>query len=124
MHQEIRLDRDDSFNGGAHVSYLGGSGPLVTVSSEKLKIWVEQIRSALPSGAMGWIGIDFVIPPLDSGTNDLVFIEVNPRLTTSYLGYRKWFGHELAECLLGTRALSELQRLNWLTLDRVAFEAN
>jgi predicted ATP-grasp superfamily ATP-dependent carboligase len=33
-------------------------------------------------------------------------IEINPRLTTSYLGYRQWYGGALGDMLLGIQDTS------------------
>ena len=49
------------------------------------------IKSLAVAGLRGWVGVDFVGPSL---------IEVNPRLTTSYLGYRALTDDNLAERLL------------------------
>ena len=73
------------------ISYHGGTVPAANVDSDAVNRLVAQVRDAVP-GLRGWWGIDFVIPdepfpPEDrEGSRDPVLIEVNPRLTTSYLG--------------------------------------
>ena len=127
MSQTIRFNHVVNNSGAANCSdvfYLGGEGPLQCVTKDQLNQWLERIRGALPSGAYGWIGIDFIVPPAGSESAELVFIEVNPRLTTSYLGYRKWYGHKLAECMLGVAGLGILHGIDFQTMDRIAFEAN
>lgn len=101
VEQHIELDHSSNQFGYAEVSYLGGSGPLKGVSVEQLENLASRVREALPSGAASWIGIDFLVPDDSVGSKDLVVIEVNPRLTTSYLAYRKWYGYKLADALLG-----------------------
>ncbi len=92
------------------VSYAGGIGPLTAISYELLEGLALLVRDALPSGALGWIGIDFVIPLSMRNLEDLCVIEVNPRLTTSYLGYRQWYGHELSNLLVGETKPSYWER--------------
>ena len=97
VEQFIQLEPSDSGDGSSDVIYVGGSGPLRAVTREQLEQLAKKVRAALPLGAYGWIGIDFLVPV---SSPELVVIEVNPRLTTSYLGYRKWYGHKLANALL------------------------
>lgn len=72
--------------------YLGGDGPIPGVTLPDLNRFAKRILKAIPGLPRGWIGIDFMIQP----NGRWCAIEVNPRLTTSYLGYRKWYGHALA----------------------------
>ena len=62
----------------------------------------RNIQQAFPFEAAGWIGIDFLVPNDPTQLQDYVVVEINPRLTTSYLGYRKWYGPHLAGTLLKT----------------------
>jgi tyramine---L-glutamate ligase len=73
--------------------YSGGSGPISGIPLNRLREFAVQALNALPGQPSGWNGIDFIIEPDGSWTA----IEVNPRLTSSYLGYRKWYGPELAK---------------------------
>jgi predicted ATP-grasp superfamily ATP-dependent carboligase len=77
------------------ISYLGGSGPLDSAPIERLQSFADQVLTAIPGLAGGWIGIDFVVTP----SGQWHAIEVNARLTSSYLGYRAWYGPELAQAL-------------------------
>ena len=108
----------------SNVSYRGGAGPLVGVTLDQLELLAKKVRHSLPSGAQGWIGIDFLVPMDPLGSKEFVVIEVNPRLTTSYLGYRQWYGHKLAHALVDTAGTSSLtaqkssnsqmvERINW-----------
>ncbi len=105
--QRIALENHPTQTEYSEVSYLGGTGPLAGVCIEQLMSLANQVRDALPSGAAGWIGIDFLVPNEAASSKDLVVIEVNPRLTTSYLGYRKWYGHTLADALLGNTTFTD-----------------
>ena len=108
VEQRIELTAESNEGGYSAVSYLGGAGPLAGVSIEQLERLALSVREALPAGTEGWIGIDFLIPDSMHMSQDLVIIEINPRLTTSYLGYRKWYGYTLADSLLGNSNRSNL----------------
>ena len=92
----------------SNVSYVGGTGPLKGVTLDQLESLAKKVRQAFPPGAYGWIGIDLLVLNDPSGSQDLVVIEVNPRLTTSYLGYREWYGHKLAQALVADSSSSSL----------------
>ncbi len=108
VEQQIELAAESNHCGYASVSYLGGAGPIQRVSFEQLEQLAMRVCDSLPLGAKGWIGIDFLIPDKMQSSQNLVVIEINPRLTTSYLGYRQWYGHALANSLVGNVNCSEL----------------
>ena len=63
--------------------YLGGFTPVVDY--EFLKDSLEQILKSMDlSSFRGYFGIDFI----KKADNSIYFIEINPRLTTSYIGVR------------------------------------
>jgi predicted ATP-grasp superfamily ATP-dependent carboligase len=63
--------------------YFGGSTPVYQF--EQLKNQIEDILARVDLSAFqGYFGIDFV----KKSDNSLSFIEINPRLTTSYVGIR------------------------------------
>lgn len=93
--------------------YCGGTGPIPGVNQQALDRFASEVRRAIPGEPLGWIGIDFVIEP----DGQWCAIEVNPRLTTSYLGYRQWYGHSLAGCWSSGNALS----VEWKDFPRVSF---
>ena len=93
--------------------YRGGAGPIPGVNQQALQRFAEQVLQAIPGQPRGWIGIDFVIEP----DGRWCAIEVNPRLTTSYLGYRKWYGHSLAGCW----ARGDSPSVDWQDFSRVSF---
>ncbi len=49
----------------------------------------------------GYVGVDLVLGNDDSGSQDVV-IEINPRLTSSYVALRDWHSFNLAEQMLRT----------------------
>lgn len=77
-----------------HIHYLGGSLLDLTVprSIEQL---VGRVVENLP-GLSGYIGLDLI----DPGNGEPLLLEINPRLTTSYLGYRQATVHNLSRRLI------------------------
>lgn len=77
--------------------YLGGEFPLSPGMAERAKHLAERALAALPA-AVGYIGVDVVLGGRPDGSEDAV-IEVNPRLTTSYVGLRTAVVGNLAEAM-------------------------
>ncbi|MEW4567963.1 ATP-grasp domain-containing protein [Tautonia sp. JC769] len=71
--QRTRVDR-------GRLSYAGGVAPLP--GSPAVSRMVEQVVGAIP-GLRGWVGIDWI----DDGQGDPIVLEVNPRPTTSIVGF-------------------------------------
>ena len=80
------------------LAYRGGRVPADGIAQDAVATLVGQVRDAVP-GLAGWWGIDFVRPH-DPADPSPVLIEVNPRLTTSYLGSRALTRENLAERIL------------------------
>jgi predicted ATP-grasp superfamily ATP-dependent carboligase len=87
-----RLSDDGKFQ------YQGGATPLAPDLAERAKQLARRVAAALPA-TTGYVGIDIVLGPAENGSEDFV-IEVNPRLTTSYLGLRQACQQNLAEAML------------------------
>jgi predicted ATP-grasp superfamily ATP-dependent carboligase len=79
-------------------AYRGGSGPLENEYQRRAASLAECAIAAMPAGPRGFVGIDIVLGE-DAG-GDYV-IEINPRLTTSYVGLRKMVAGNLAARMLG-----------------------
>jgi len=77
--------------------YLGGELPLVPGLAERAATLGKQALAALPP-ATGYVSVDLVLGRDPSGSEDFV-IEVNPRLTTSYVGLRAAAKSNLAESM-------------------------
>jgi predicted ATP-grasp superfamily ATP-dependent carboligase len=77
--------------------YLGGELPLTAGLAERARSLAERAIAALPP-ATGYVGIDMVLGGNPHGDEDFV-IEVNPRLTTSYVGLRAAAKSNLAETM-------------------------
>lgn len=101
------------------VLYTGGYGPLWEEHHDLLREWVQSIIAPF-DGVRGWFGLDVVISQADTipgatsfhrtrsfheapslGPLEIHLIEINPRLTTSYVGWRELIGPSLAEGVLG-----------------------
>ncbi len=70
----------------------------------------ELVRSccrAIP-GLRGYVGFDVIVP--DDGSSRPLLVEINPRLTTSYLAYREVARFNLVAAMLGRCRATEWQR--------------
>jgi predicted ATP-grasp superfamily ATP-dependent carboligase len=86
-----RLSDDGRFR------YLGGRVPWTDRAADDVVRVVERTCDALPDLA-GYVGFDVVVP--DARDRQPLLVEINPRLTTSYLGYRALAQDNLAARLL------------------------
>jgi predicted ATP-grasp superfamily ATP-dependent carboligase len=78
--------------------YLGGTVPLAPPLAERAARLGRRAVREVP-GLRGWVGVDLVLGEPSDGSADQV-IEINPRLTTSYVGLRALATTNLAEILL------------------------
>jgi tyramine---L-glutamate ligase len=92
---EQHLSADGQF------SYLGGQLPVNLAGRKDIESAISQLVlhtcQSIP-GLEGYIGFDLILP--DKSPEKPVVVELNPRLTTSYLGYRKITSVNLAERIL------------------------
>lgn len=77
--------------------YNGGSGPLCEDDQRRAMALATRVIEAMPPTAKGFIGFDLLLG--DRPSQDVV-IEVNPRLTTSYVGLRRMTNANLAARIL------------------------
>lgn len=80
--------------------YLGGVIPLPTPFRSRARRLADAALCSM-SGLRGFVGVDLVLGEDNTGHLDRV-MEINPRLTTSYLGLRKMSKNNLAEAILTT----------------------
>jgi predicted ATP-grasp superfamily ATP-dependent carboligase len=92
-------DLDDGFQ------YLGGSTPIPSDFAKRAESIARRAVDAVP-GLHGYVGVDVIL-----GDEDMA-IEINPRLTTSYIGLRQLAQSNLAEALLRIVRGDEV-RLRW-----------
>jgi predicted ATP-grasp superfamily ATP-dependent carboligase len=97
MSQSLLVDEHSPQSG---VQYRGGEGPFQSNLQALIESFAVRVIRSLPGSPLGWVGIDFVVTDSASLEDSLVAIEVNPRLTTSYLGLREVISENLAELLL------------------------
>lgn len=81
-----------------HLTYLGGELPLSEELSARACELARATLTALP-GTTGYVGIDMVLGDGTQSPQDVV-VDVNPRLTTSYLGLRHAASVNLAQAML------------------------
>jgi tyramine---L-glutamate ligase len=78
--------------------YRGGELPLTPGLAERATALAMRAIAGLPS-TCGYVGVDLVLGRDPNGGDDVV-VEVNPRLTTSYVGLRAAATTNLAEAML------------------------
>ena len=100
--------------------YLGGSFDLSPAMAKRAAALAERAVRSLPE-PLGYLGVDLVLGDHDDGRDDFV-IEINPRLTTSYVGLRAACGQNLAAAMLAI-AMGEPYHLSFTT-DSIEFSAD
>ena len=83
-------------------SYTGGSLLLQADLVRRAISLADRALEALPP-ALGYVGVDLVLGKAANGSEDFV-IEVNPRITTSYVGLRAAAENNLAAAMLDIAA--------------------
>jgi predicted ATP-grasp superfamily ATP-dependent carboligase len=91
--------------------YRGGELPIPAEFAARA---VSLGRRALGcvTGLLGYVGVDLVLGDAADGSGDRA-IEINPRLTTSYIGLRALADFNLAEALLEVARGEPLRELRW-----------
>lgn len=87
--------------------YLGGSLPLPGELAARARGNAARVLTAM-EGLRGWFGVDLV---LHSHGNSI--IEINPRLTTSYIGLRRLSKFNLMDTLLATASAETSPLIDW-----------
>lgn len=91
------------FSGGVSPGYSGGE-PVVEEALRQRALQlaarsVAALARAAGEEARGWLGVDMILGPREDGRSDRV-LEVNPRLTTSFLGHAAAAGTSLLSRIL------------------------
>jgi predicted ATP-grasp superfamily ATP-dependent carboligase len=94
------LSRDGRFH------YLGGELPLPSVEAARAEHLARKAVGIVP-GLRGYVGVDLVL-----GQQDWV-MEINPRMTTSYVGLQALTDANLAETMLRIAAGETVTPVNW-----------
>ncbi|MCI0380637.1 MAG: ATP-grasp domain-containing protein [Gemmataceae bacterium] len=91
--------------------YWGGSMPLApALALRAQRLGLRALEGIV--GLRGFVGVDLVLGRAKDGRDDRA-IEINPRLTTSYLGLRKLAKGNLAEALLRVTEGDDALELRW-----------
>jgi len=91
--------------------YLGGELPIpANLAARAVKIG-SQALACLP-GLKGYVGVDLVLGEAADGSADYA-IEINPRLTTSYIGLREAAQLNIAEAMLLAARGERLPEFSW-----------
>lgn len=93
--------------------YLGGSLPLAPLLAARATALAIRVVHTV-SGLRGPVGVDLVLGEPADGSGDQV-IEMNPRLTTSYVGLRRLARSNLAQAILGAATGAGVETLEWHT---------
>lgn len=102
------------------LGYLGGSLLWETDLAARATDLADRALAAMPP-ALGYVGADLVLGEAEDGSDDTV-IEINPRLTTSYVGLRAMTHDNLAHAMLEIAAGREY--VPQFRLDPLEFSAN
>jgi hypothetical protein len=100
---EQRLSDDGRFR------YLGGRLPLPPELDERARHLADRAVAVVP-GLRGYVGVDLVLGPTADAD---VVIEINPRLTTSYIGLRALAQQSLAAAILTVAGGGASPPLTW-----------
>ncbi len=91
--------------------YLGGTVPLPPALARRATSLGLRAVGAVPD-LRGYVGVDLILGQADDGSADQV-IEMNPRLTTSYIGLRALARSNLAEAMLRVVGGQPVGELSW-----------
>lgn len=103
------------------LGYRGGEVPLAPDLSARA-VALARAATACVSGLCGYVGIDLVLGDAADGSRDFA-IEINPRLTTSYIGLRKLANFNLADAMLKVALGEPIPEPRWKP-GRVSFGAD
>jgi predicted ATP-grasp superfamily ATP-dependent carboligase len=105
------LPAAQNLSGDGRFHYSGGTVPLPVDLAQRAVFLASKALEAVP-GLGGYIGLDLVLGGEDDGSQDWL-IEINPRLTTSYIGLRALAKSNLAWALLRLAEGEILPPVNW-----------
>ncbi len=96
---EILVPAEQRLSSDGRFRYLGGRIPFRLPDIDRVAIQTAALGAcrSVP-GLCGYVGVDLILP--EAAPHQPVVVEINPRLTTSYLGYRALAENNLAEWML------------------------
>lgn len=100
-----------------HFQYLGGKIPadISPVDRDAIERVVREACRTIP-GLAGYIGMDLLL----TSDRQIVIVEINPRLTTSYVGYRKLYSTPLCRQWLSSEVQlvrNQITSADWLVTE-------
>ena len=98
-------------SGDGRFRYEGGELPIPPHLAERAVKLARRAIDCVP-GLLGYVGVDLVLGEAADGSRDYA-IEINPRLTTSYVGLRALADFNLAEAMLKVAAGQALSEQKW-----------
>jgi len=93
------------------LKYVGGELPIPAALSERAVRIASRAVECVP-GLVGYVGVDLVLGDAADGSRDYA-IEINPRLTTSYVGLRAAAEFNLAAVMLQASTGRPISPLKW-----------
>ena len=100
--QRLALEPCQQILAGHGFEYQGGRLPLAAPLARRARQLALAAIEAMPP-AIGYVGVDLVLGDAADGSQDFL-IEINPRLTTSYVGLRAVCRQNLAAAMLDVAA--------------------
>lgn len=91
--------------------YLGGELPIEPALAKRATALGQRAVDSVP-GLLGYVGVDLVLGDSADGSRDFA-IEINPRLTTSYVGLRELALFNLAGAMLAIAEGKSTGQLDW-----------
>jgi predicted ATP-grasp superfamily ATP-dependent carboligase len=110
-HVEALLPVSQILSDDGRFRYQGGCIPLAAPLAARATRLAACAVQALP-GLHGYVGVDLVLGSAEDGSEDYV-IEINPRLTTSYVGLRALVKSNLAEAMIQAACGQAFGPLEW-----------
>jgi tyramine---L-glutamate ligase len=91
--------------------YLGGELPIPGEMADRAVKLAQRAVDCVP-GLLGYVGVDLVLGDAADGSRDYA-IEINPRLTTSYVGLRALADFNIAVAMLRAANGPRLEPPRW-----------
>jgi predicted ATP-grasp superfamily ATP-dependent carboligase len=91
--------------------YQGGELPIPPHLASRAAALASRAVECVP-GLLGYVGVDLVLGDAEDGSRDYA-VEINPRLTTSYIGLRALAAFNIADVMLKVAAGEGAGDLRW-----------